>query len=98
MGMTVCHGKKLIHLLRMGIIQNLFFGAAKLFWGVDGMTNSVFKAMDRNDNKIVTLEECDLYAQETCNVTLKDIWNLTVAEVCEILDKTPQKKNKKESQ
>ena len=56
------------------------------------MTNSVFKALDKDNNKIITLKECDDYAKEECNITLKEIWNKTVADVCEIIDNAPKKK------
>lgn len=75
--------------------RSLLFGAAKLFWGIDGMTNSVFKAMDKDKNNIISLEECDLYAKKECNVSLKDIWDETVEQVCNRLDNAA-KKNKKE--
>ena len=76
--------------------KSLLFGAAKLFWGIDGMTNSVFKAMDRNNDNIISLKECDMYAKKECNVPLKDIWNRSAAEVCNMLD-AASKNNKKES-
>ena len=72
--------------------KSILFGAAKIFWGIDGMTNSVFKAMDENKDKIISLEECDKYAQKECNVSLKDIWNETVEQVCNRLDNTTKKK------
>lgn len=71
--------------------KSLLFGAAKLFWGIDGMTNSVFKAMDKNSDNKISLEECDLYAKKECNVSLKDIWNKSAAEVCEMLDNASKK-------
>lgn len=78
--------------------KSLIFGAAKLFWGVDGMTNSVFKAMDENKDGIISLTECDKYAQKECDISLKDIWNETVEQVCNRLDNAPKKSNKKEPQ
>lgn len=92
-------------LIQDGHNKNSFiFGVAKFLLGVDRMTNSVFKAIDKYDlvgenkpDNIITLEECDLYAQKECGYSLKDIWDLTVEEVCEILDNTSKKKkNKKE--
>jgi len=67
--------------------KSFVFGLAKTFWGVSNMTNSVFKAMDANKDNIISLEECDAYAKKECNVTLNDIWNLSVADVCNLLDK-----------
>ena len=75
--------------------KSLIFSAAKFFWGVDGMTNSVFKVMDIDQDNIISLEECDLYARKECNITLKEIWNETVEKVCNRLDSIP-KNNKKE--
>lgn len=78
--------------------KSFLFNAAKLFLGVEGMTNSVFKAMDKDKNNIITLEECDIYAKKECNVSLKDIWNETVEQVCNRLDNASKKSNKKEPQ
>lgn len=72
--------------------NNFVFSAVKVFWGTKNMTNSVFKALDKDNNKIITLKECDDYAKEECNITLKEIWNMTVADVCEIIDNAPKKK------
>lgn len=66
---------------------------AKFLWGIDAMTNSVFKAIDSDNNKIITLEECNKYMLDKCNIGLESIWNKTATEVCNILDNTS--KNKK---
>ncbi len=76
--------------------KSFVFGVAKIFWGVDGMTNSVFEAMDENKDNIISVEECDIYARKKCNISLESIWNETVEQVCNRLDSTPRKSNKKE--
>lgn len=76
--------------------KSFLFGAAKLFWGVDGMTNSVFKALDENADKVITLDECDIYAKKKCGLSLKDLWNETAEQICNRLNDADKKSNKKE--
>ena len=71
--------------------KSLLFRAANLFWSIDSMTNSVFKAMDMNSDNNISLEECDLYVKKECNVSLEDIWDETVEQICNRLDNANKK-------
>ena len=72
--------------------KSWIFYTAKFLWGTKSMTNSVFEAFDKNNDKIITLKECDDFAQKECKHTLKELWNMTVADICTMLDNTPPKK------
>ena len=75
--------------------ESFLFNTVKFFWGTKKMTESVFKALDEDESKTITLEECDNYVQKECNCSLKELWNMTVADVCELIDS--KKKYKKKS-
>ena len=46
---------------------------AKMLKNVDSMTDSVFKAMDIDNDEIITEAECDIFAREKCDVSFKTI-------------------------
>ena len=72
--------------------DSIILRTVKLFLSTKSMTNSVFEAFDKDNDKIITLKECDNFARNECNCTLKELWNMTVADVCTIIDNIPPKK------
>ena len=75
-------------LIKKGHNKNSFLlNIFKLVKGVDNMTNSVFNEIDKNKDKILTLQECDLYAQDKCKMSLESILEFKVEDVCNLIDK-----------
>lgn len=71
--------------------NSIISGTVKIFFGTKSMTNSIFKALDNDQNDIITLQECDNYARQKCNHSLIELWNLSVADVCILIENLSKK-------
>ena len=70
---------------------------AKMLKNIDSMTDSVFKAMDIDNDKIITEAECDIFAREKCDVSLETIRHETVEKICQRIDNAPKMKKVKKN-